>query len=46
MQELLINGKIKIPENKQHEFIDGFNKLLQDISGEFYNKVINMKMQK
>lgn len=35
MQELLINGKIKIPENKQHEFIDGFNKLLQDISGQF-----------
>lgn len=35
MQELLIKGKIKIPENKQHEFIDCFNKLLQDISGQF-----------
>lgn len=35
MQELLINGKIKIPENKQQEFIDGFNKLLQDLSGQF-----------
>lgn len=35
MQELLINGKIKIPDNKQQEFIDGFNKLLQDISGQF-----------
>ena len=35
MQELLINGKIKIPENKQQEFVDGFNKLLQDLSGQF-----------
>lgn len=35
MQELLINGKIKIPDNKQQEFINGFNKLLQDISGQF-----------
>ncbi len=35
MQELLVNGKIKIPENKQQEFIDGFNKLLQDVSGKF-----------
>ena len=35
MQELLINGKIKIPDNKQQEFINGFNKLLQDISGNF-----------
>ena len=35
MQELLINGKIKIPDNKQQEFINGFNKLLQDISGKF-----------
>lgn len=35
MQELLINGKIKIPENKQKEFVDGFNKLLQDFSGQF-----------
>lgn len=36
MQELIINGKIKIPDNKQQEFINGFNKLLQDISGQFY----------
>lgn len=35
MQELLINGKIKIPDNKQQEFVDGFNKLLQDLSGQF-----------
>jgi hypothetical protein len=35
MQELLINGKIKIPDNKQQEFINGFNKLLQDVSGQF-----------
>lgn len=35
MQELLINGKIKIPENKQQEFVDGFNNLLQDLSGQF-----------
>lgn len=35
MQELLINGKVKIPENKQQEFVDGFNKLLQDLSGQF-----------
>ena len=35
MQELIINGKIKIPNNKQQEFINGFNKLLQDISGKF-----------
>jgi hypothetical protein len=35
VQELLINGKIKIPDNKQQEFINGFNKLLQDISGQF-----------
>lgn len=35
MQELLINGKIKIPDNKQQEFINGFNKLLQDVSGKF-----------
>ena len=35
MQELLINGKIKIPENKQQMFVDGFNKLLQDLSGQF-----------
>lgn len=35
MQELLINGKIKIPDNKQQKFVDGFNKLLQDLSGEF-----------
>ena len=35
MQELVINGKIKIPENKQQEFVDGFNKLLQDLSGQF-----------
>lgn len=35
MQELIFNGKIKIPENKQQEFIDGFNKLLQDVSGKF-----------
>lgn len=36
MQELIINGKIKIPDNKQQEFINGFNKLLQDISGQFH----------
>ena len=36
MQELIFNGKIKIPENKQQEFIDGFNKLLQDFSGKFH----------
>lgn len=36
MQELIINGKIKIPDNKQQEFINGFNKLLQDVSGQFY----------
>lgn len=36
MQELLINGKIKIPDNKQQEFINGFNELLQDISGQFH----------
>ena len=35
MQELIINGKIKIQINKQQEFIDGFNKLLQDVSGQF-----------
>lgn len=35
MQELLINGKIKIPDNKQQEFVDGFNKLLRDLSGQF-----------
>lgn len=35
MQELIINGKIKIPDNRQQEFINGFNKLLQDISGQF-----------
>ena len=35
MQELIINGKIKIPDNKQQEFINGFNKILQDISGQF-----------
>lgn len=35
MQELIINGKIKIPDNKQQEFINGFNKLLQDVSGQF-----------
>lgn len=35
MQELLINGKIKIPDNKQQEFVNGFNNLLQDISGQF-----------
>lgn len=36
MQELIINGKIKIPDNNQQEFINGFNKLLQDISGQFH----------
>lgn len=35
MQELIFNGKIKIPDNKQQEFINGFNKLLQDVSGQF-----------
>ena len=35
MQELLINGSILIPEDKQQEFINGFNKLLQDVSGQF-----------
>ena len=35
MQELLISGKIKIPENNQQEFVDKFNKLLQDLSGQF-----------
>lgn len=36
MQELLINGYILIPEDKQQEFINGFNKLLQDLSGQFH----------
>lgn len=36
MQELLINGSILIPEDKQQEFINGFNKLLQDTSGKFH----------
>lgn len=36
MQELLINGSILIPEDKQEEFINGFNKLLQDTSGKFH----------
>lgn len=36
MQAFLINGSILIPEDKQQEFIDGFNKLLQDISGQFH----------
>lgn len=36
MQELLINGFILIPEDKQQEFINGFNKLLQDTSGKFH----------
>lgn len=36
MQELLINGSILVPEDKQQEFINGFNKLLQDISGQFH----------
>ena len=36
MQELIINGKIKIPDNNKQEFINGFNKLLQDISGQFH----------
>ena len=36
MQELIINGKIKIQDNNQQEFINGFNKLLQDISGQFH----------
>lgn len=36
MQELLINGSILVPEDKQQEFINGFNKLLQDLSGQFH----------
>lgn len=36
MQELLINGSILIPEDKQQELINGFNKLLQDLSGQFH----------
>ena len=36
MQEVLINGSILIPEDKQEEFINGFNKLLQDTSGKFH----------
>lgn len=36
MQEVLINGSILIPEDKQQEFINGFNKLLQDTSGKFH----------
>ena len=36
MQELLINGSILIPEDKQQEFINGFNKLLQDLSVQFH----------
>ena len=36
MQELLINGSILIPEDKQQELINGFNKLLQDTSGKFH----------
>ena len=36
MQELLINGSILISEDKQQEFINGFNKLLQDLSGQFH----------
>lgn len=36
MQELLINGSILIPEDKLQEFINGFNKLLQDTSGKFH----------
>lgn len=36
MQELLINGSILVPEDKQQEFINGFNKLLQDFSGQFH----------
>ena len=36
MQELLINGSILIPEDKQQEFINRFNKLLQDTSGKFH----------
>lgn len=36
MQELLINGSILIPEDKPQEFINGFNKLLQDTSGKFH----------
>lgn len=35
MQEIIINGKVQIPVGKQQEFINGFNKLLQDLSGEF-----------
>ena len=35
MQEIIVNGKVKMPENKQQEFVNGFNKLLQDISGQF-----------
>lgn len=35
MQELIINGKIKVPENKVKDFVDGFNLLLQNSSGQF-----------
>lgn len=35
MQEIIINGKVQIPVDKQQEFVDGLNKLLQDLSGEF-----------
>jgi hypothetical protein len=36
MVEIILQGKVKLPENKQQLFIQEFSKLLQIIEGEYH----------
>lgn len=36
MVEIILQGKVKLPENKQQLFIQEFSKLLQTIEGEYH----------
>lgn len=36
MVEIILQGKVKLPEDKQQLFIQEFSKLLQSINGEYY----------
>lgn len=36
MTEIILQGKVKLPEDRQQLFIQDFSKLLQSIDGEYH----------